>query len=473
MCERMDCILHSAQFLDEALTERTLLNYTNGFYVQKFMILVSQQTTTNIRVTFQDLMDSDEDSISSEGALNELLGLPMTSTLKTANWDEDDNLLSLQTLTDKVKQNKASVVSHDYDTKIYDITKHYICPKRYQQITDRAYSLTNNSIESPPVTIVDLSEENMGNILVATRFIQKGEVIFTEKSLVSAQQPKRSLNIRACQMCFKSLEPGSCLSKESINELIPLIHLWPIQEMSSDTNSYKVLMPHETLLEDMSSGIVICKECDSLFCCKHCCLEFQTTMGSCCSSTHAVNGAIKALCCLDDEDCTTADIDPVYALASKMFCMLVHRYRSGLSIDIFDSNCGRAEDVTLLKLGSCNDDGVYSMVAGYEAITNALSLTIEERQGALSINLYHKVAAIAQRNGVHLCTSSPFRDYYQAMLRWTGGRGSSRQKEVTKEIAKILGASDGKLSKEMDRMVEEKVRNIFERLMIMKISCPH
>ena len=412
-------------------------------------------------MTFHDLMDSDEDSISSEAALNELLGIPMTSTLKTANWDEDDNLLSLQTVTHKVKQNEISVVSDDYNPKIYDVTKLYVYPKRYQHIADRAYHLTNNSIESPPVTIVDLSEENMGNILVATRFIQKGEVIFTEKSLVSAQQPKLSLNIRACQMCFKSLEPGSCLSKDSINELIPLIHLWPVQEMSSDASNYKMIMPHETLLEDMSSGIVICKECGSLFCCKDCCFEFQTTIGSCCSCTHAMNGAIKALCCLDGEDCTTADIDPVYTLASKMFCMLVHRFRSGLSIDIFDSNCGRSEDVNLLKLGSCNDDGVYSMIVGYEAIANALSFTIEERQGALSIDLYHKVAAIAQRNGIHLCTSSPFRGYYQAMLRWTGGRGSSRQKEVTKDIAKILGSSDGKLSKEMDRMVEEKVRNIF------------
>lgn len=405
-------------------------------------------------------MDSDSDSICSEEALNELLRIPMTSVLKTSNWGED-NLLPHKTVTNKVKkQNENSVIPNN---KIYHTTNHHDHIKRYHEVADRAYHLTKNSIESPPVTIMDLSNENMGNILVATRMIQKGEVIFTEKSLISAQQPKGSFNVRACQMCFKSLEPGSCLSTGLMNKSIPLIHLWPIQEMSSDQRNFNSIFPYENLFEDISSGVVTCNQCDSLFCCKSCSLEFQTEMGQCCLFTSALNGAIKALSSLEDEECPDIVIDPVYILASRMFCMLVHRYRSGLSIDIFDRNCGESEDISLLKLGNCDENGIYNMSVGYEVIRKVLSLTLDEQEGPLSIDLYHKLAAKSQRNGIHLCTLSPFRSYYQAMLRNTGGRGSSRQKEVSRDIAKILGASDGKLSREMDRIIEDKV-SMFKNL---------
>jgi hypothetical protein len=405
-------------------------------------------------------MDSDNDSICSEDALNELLGIPMTSILQTAKW-EDDKLLQHEAVRcNDNKQSDNSCIPDTHNRKLYDTTNHHESLRQYHQVADRAYYLTNNSIESPPVTVMDLSNENMGHILVATKTIEKGDVIFTEKSLISAQQPRGSVNIRACQMCFKSLEPGSCLSKDSIHKSIPLINLWPIQEISCDQRYFKTLQSYENLSEDISSGVVVCKQCDSLFCCKNCSLDFQREMGSCCLYTRAVNGSVKALCTLDDEDGNVADIDLVYVLSSRMFCMLVHRYRSGLSIDIFDSNCGQSEDVNRLKLGNCDKHGLYSMSVGYEVIRKAFSLTLEEQEGALSIDLYHKLSAIAQRNGIHLCTLSPFRGYYQAMLRYTGGRGSSRQKEVSRDIAKILGASDGKISKEMDRIIEDKVSNL-------------
>ena len=72
--------------------------------------------------------------------------------------------------------------------------------------------------------------------------------------------------------------------------------------------------------------------------------------------------------------------------------------------------------------------------------------------------LFHKIAAMAQRNAISLTTASPFRTYYQAMIRNTGGRGSARQQQVASEVAKVLGSENGTLSRDMDRIVEKKVR---------------
>jgi hypothetical protein len=151
-------------------------------------------------------------------------------------------------------------------------------------------------------------------------------------------------------------------------------------------------------------------------------------------------------------------IDPVYALATRMFCILVQRHRSGNSLTLFDELCGGADEVTSLRLGDYNKetDG-YSLENGYNLVSQAFSLSEEERHGPLSLTTFHNLAAKAQRNGILLMTKSPFREYYGAVLRSTGGRGSAKQQEVVSEIARVLGSPDGKLSRDMDGLVEKKV----------------
>lgn len=400
----------------------------------------------------------DNDSVSSEEALNELLGLT-TATLKTAKWDEDEDVPAKCIIkpSKPIKSiTKAAPICFDIDQIRTGVTigKGRIASNYEALIMERAYHMAKDSIEVPPVMIVNLTEENQGNVLVAKRGFRKGEVIFSEKSIASVQQKSHKSNIRACEMCFRSLESGLCLSKDPT---IPYVNLWPVREISMDPKNLQALEFNHHLMQDCSSGVVFCNQCTTLFCSRYCAKEYTRDIGNCCTCKDAIDCAIESLSAIDTSDNRVLVTDPVYILATRMFCMMVHRYRSGYSLSIFDGNCGHELDVTPLRLGDCDESGVYSMFSAYELISESLSLTVEERLGPLSLSLYHKLAAIAQRNGIHLSTLSPFRGYYDAIICHTGGRLSPRQKEVTREIAKILGASDGKLSKDMDRVVEERV----------------
>jgi len=81
--------------------------------------------------------------------------------------------------------------------------------------------------------------ESRGKGLVATDFIPKGSIIFTEKAAIATQVPPNMSNssssgesldtkasekmIQACQSCFRSLEPLSTLSSS-----LPCPELWPV-----------------------------------------------------------------------------------------------------------------------------------------------------------------------------------------------------------------------------------------------------
>jgi hypothetical protein len=354
---------------------------------------------------------------------------------------------------------------------------------------DLAYVARDGRIERPPVAAVDLGD-GKGRCLIASRFISKGDIIYTERALVGAQIPdlcatcnagkeefRTAYRVRACQHCLCSLEPGSCLippsanvsddSPTSLPPTIPLAHLWPVveyQDCKDTAPRTRAVEPFQKILEDTVSRRVTCERCYTPFCSKYCAKSYVAATGDCCHANDAINGAIHGLVCSQDVDndhqvnTTINIIDPVYALSTRMFCMLVQRHRSGNSLTLFDELCGVADDVTPLRLGDySNDTDGYSLINGYRLVSEALSLSEDERHGPLSLMTFHKLSAKAQRNGILLTTKSPFREYYGAVLRNTGGRGSARQQVVVSEIARVLGSPDGKLSRDMDGLVEKKV----------------
>lgn len=330
-------------------------------------------------------------------------------------------------------------------------------------------------------------------------------------SCLSKGNPDRGTNknhhqlykVRGCQQCFKSLEPASCLfhpnkvqlhsyhdQGENENEtLLPLSHLWPIPEYDkvvnsnddatttcesgSSDNHLKTFEGSGKLVMD-SAGRVTCKRCSSIFCNRYCAKNHMDAVGDCCKVVDSIIEIIHSVYCCesrsnsaDDKDDDNhpnedgyLDIDPVLLLATRMFCVIANRTRNKKVQEFanpFECLCGEAEDITPLRLGLLDSEsGKYTLERAYDVIASLLQLSTEERDNCLSLKEFHKTAAIAQRNAISLMTGSPFQTYYQSLIREAGGRGSARQKELSRSIAYLLGSRDGTLTRNMDRLVEEK-----------------
>jgi len=408
--------------------------------------------------------------------------------------------------------------------------------------------------------------------------------------------------VRACQNCFKSLEPASCLSKD-----LPLSELWSVVEyddydvdndIDTDTDIdgvplYSVIeinlecntrnqqqqrtnyenendadhttMMSKTMILHNKSRRVTCRECITTFCNRYCAQSYLQTMGSCCRYTRVISGLVNHMIIVtnhnndhhhdhDDSDLihknnddneeeekeehttstsaasvvvAVADIDPVIILAARMFVAQVQFYRTNksssnnntgdcdddninktssfLSLSLFGNLCGEANDIQSLSLG--DDDGGGGGVSSssssiidekkefvvpplqqiYEIIANIIDLTQTERRNnndndndnlllsSCSLQQFYKILAIAQKNSISVTTQSPFRMYYQEMIRKCGGRGTDRQQQIVTKIATILGSHNGKLTRNMDRIVEEKcavnMGGIFTLTAMMNHSC--
>jgi len=400
--------------------------------------------------------------------------------------------------------------------------------ERLQQhtVSQRAFCTSKNGqILKPPVQILDRLSENKGNILIATKYIPKGSVIFTEKALEGIQIPSSSptsgkgnlYTIRACQNCFKSLEPVSCISSKDL----PLSELWPVPEYDGDPRSelqesVTVINSnqHSSMLFHAKSGRITCRDCGTTFCNRYCAEDHLQTIGDCCRCMRAIEELVLVVICSEKErlfpsngddgdegdeggNCSSfVDIDPVLILAARMFIAQVRQYRcidSGRDFSdcseydyLFYGLCGEARDIRALGFESSstltNDvDNAGKILQPlqneYEAIANAIELTESERNSDWRFSLwqFQKIVAIAQRNSISLMTGSPFRTYYQAMIRNTGGRGTSRQQQVASDVARLLGSKDGKLTRNMDRMIEDKcvvkMGGIFTLTAQMNHSC--
>jgi hypothetical protein len=320
----------------------------------------------------------------------------------------------------------------------------------------------------PPVRVVNLPDQNnRGNSLVATKSINKGQVIFTERAAFGTQLPslsgslaKRSAwtcgtySIRACQHCFRSLEPISSVSdirNDSNNPPLPLPHLWPVPEYNQDDDQTN----EDGLYRMDSHGRVQCTECFSLFCNYFCrkshCQEFK----SCCDCLRAVTSNA-------DED-----MQPAVILACRIFANLLHKYRQGLVNEEdsllmssqLNNLCGDAGDIQQLELGKvCQDraDSYFTLQTTYGKIADGLHITSDERN-KLNLQLLEQIASIVARNSFDIATQSPFSEYHGALLRAAGGRGTEHHVELMKQVAKALGSPDGTLQRGMDKHVEEKV----------------
>jgi hypothetical protein len=482
-------------------------------------------------------------SCCTEEGLIFLLGGLSTETMANTDWKEEAIIVGPD---GKNNSGEISIVPTLPQTS-YDHQQQQLYEEKTDgnshHVYERAFQLSKTGqILKPPVKILDLSSENRGNILIATKPIQKGQLIFTERALEGAQAPfgrcrlsNQTLNsngscsppsnilsnsfadrlytVRGCQHCFRSLEPASSLSKKTENgnsesEQIPMSNLWPVLEYPPSLAQYTDLGGGDfvqrgkntnTLSIDANSGRVLCRECKALFCSSFCAKSHIKVLGDCCICSNAIRALIRATCCTtsvkdndgtdaaspsatqeclgnevqntdfaDDEEASetsnSVDIDPVIVLAVRMFLARVEESRTSgraSTPNLFAGLCGEADDIPMLRLGSIDDEsGGYTLQKEYEAVASAAGLTKLESESYLSSQNFHRIVAIAQRNAISLSTGSPFRPYYQSVMRNTGGRGSEKQKQAMSQVALVLGSENGKLTRDMDRMVEEKVNKI-------------
>lgn len=336
-------------------------------------------------------------------------------------------------------------------------------------------SQQSGQIVRPPIRIVDTGDPTRGNIAISTRSIAKGEVIFTEKCTAAAllpshvderdkdeteesttNQSKESLClpdpnwkwIRACRHCFKSLEPASSctiVAAKSEAAVIPLAHLWP--NPSDESLSTALHAPPVSKY----FGIRKCFDChNAWFCSQYCLEQHETQIGSphCRLITveqefFKVNGSVSA---------------PLL-LAARLFATELNRLREDeLDRDIKEYNqsgslleglCGESKDLHPLELGVLLADGTeinddqharaskYTLQPFYDCLAREFDMTAEE-QATLSKDVLEHLTAQSARNSVGFRTQSPFKTYFSALKRASGGWGTPRYEANRRDLALAL-----------------------------------
>lgn len=316
-----------------------------------------------------------------------------------------------------------------------------------------AHSCTDDrgSTRRPPVQVVEF--EGRGRGLIATQRLSRGTVLFTERATLACQVPVdtdhgRPYSVRACQHCFRSLEP--CLDG------LPLPHLWPVSPPTTEglvgphgNRPLAVAAPDTgtTVVEDC--GRVVCDSCDAWFCTQRCYNLHTQEQGSCCLCLQAAR--------ILPEFYGDRAVQSAVALAIRMFGNRLQQFRTAKSTHVtyIDGLCGLASDMTPLELG-VEVDGVYTLEPLYNRLCALWSMTDSETQ-RLGLEYLHQLAAMAARNGVGMVPQSPFATYYNALLRACGGRGSETHESVKAQVAQALGSSDHRLQRGMDRHVKRRV----------------
>lgn len=387
-------------------------------------------------------MDAEDDgSDDSEQCLRELLGGISFEGVSKDAWvelpvDEDTSTQDHRGLEHQSTRIHRISEGHEHRNKpvLYSLQEHEQSPA-FSRVFDKAFCISPNAVTTPPpVQVVTIPEQ--GNGLVATSRIRKGAIIYTECALIAAQSTSSS--VRACQHCFRSLEPISTLQTEEHKQL-PLPNLWPIPELTFSKNQREET--YQLHIDD--HGRVKCPDCESLFCsinCHKACIEL---LGSCCASSSLLQQ-------LDDD---------TLVLATRLFSYSLKLYRSTRRLDesLLQGLCGEDTDVDALELGDFDrDSSTYSLHLLYKSFCAAYAMDPAEEE-VLSLRYFHKVAAIAARNGVDFVTQSPFQVYYTSVLRSTGGRGSAQHTLIKEQVASALGSDDKTLQRGMDREVQEKV----------------
>ena len=244
----------------------------------------------------------------------------------------------------------------------------------------------------PPVQVVEFpTSENKGKGLISTQFIPKGEVIWIERSAIAVQNPSQTQAqaqtaatttfVKACQNCFRSLEPISKLypdhptkkgqtstmakekssstakkdTKDCTNFLLPYPHLWPVPEFSytksnhtatdTDIDIYNMIHSASSTSESTSTsfweddyGRVQCQGCRSWFCTRQCQKLFWEQLGSCCQINdvqyRATNSSRRQALLEENQNNNTSQnndhsllLSSAEALSIYMFAFLLQRYK--------------------------------------------------------------------------------------------------------------------------------------------------
>jgi SET domain len=359
----------------------------------------------------------------------------------------------------------------------------------------------NHKVQRPPLNIVSLSG-NRGNGLVATRFIAKGEVIYTERAAIATQllpsngstaddedtHSHHSNAVLACQQCFRSLESYTTLMQakeakngsESTQLSIPFPELWPVLLLEfpiQDQTSKSMRIDRH--------GRVQCKQCHSFFCSKSCHQQQLDQFGSCCVKRRLLNQLPTLLRDNDDDDDdddTLTQIQAPVVLGAVLFLQLAHYYRMhgphSLQDHWIHRVCGTSSDLQDLELGMSirlpNGQVQYSLRPMYEYIQNELlHLNSPEETSILSLDLLESLAAKAARNGVGLVTQSPFKPYYAGLLRKTnyGGRESEAHHRNMQQLVAALGKES--MYRGMDRDIDALVAPAITALFPLTSQCNH
>ena len=425
---------------------------------------------------------SSQDELDAEEGLEMLLGLASVD-FSSAQWDAPDGADGSAAFSPPTPTAPDALDAPKPSSGIIPLSSNTAKPKIHHLQTgssssstspdiifrscfERAFSLSSNGVLSkPPVSIIDMSDNNRGYALVASRDISRGEVIYTERAAEASQMPRQCLicanernqigqlyGVKGCQHCFQSLEPASSiLSFGDDTAKLPMEECWPVPEYGND----------ESYTGQSGRRRVQCQACNSLFCSRICNENHQKSLGNCCQWNEAIQAIVHAHCRESNESNTS--VEPSIILGARMFCSDIKRYRGDyIEASPFIGICGENSDINPLEIGELRreenqDEARYSLERIYDALCNALELTGKERN-AFSLVSYEKYVAMAARNGFNVTTRSPFREYYAAMTRATGGRNSERHKTTVRQLALALGAENSELRRDMDREIEEKVR---------------
>lgn len=135
---------------------------------------------------------------------------------------------------------------------------------------------------------------------------------------------------------------------------------------------------------------------------------------------------------------------------------------NNVQLDIFKDLCGQASDPVQLELGEIvrdpeAGDAVWTLEPTYDRIRKLLAVTEAEEAAGINRDLFSRCVAIAARNGVSVTTQSPFKTYYAALLRSSGGRGSEKHTLLIQQVARALGSEEGTLDRFMDKDIEDMV----------------
>jgi len=341
------------------------------------------------------------------------------------------------------------------------------------------------------VRVVDTpKEDGRGKGLIATAFIPRGSVIFTERAAVATQQQlslppptecaandhKCLYGVLGCQNCFRSLEPASRLSgiaKNDVERQLPRPDLWPVPPLCFSDEVLDAKMPNSGVVMQLDKfGRVQCCCCGATFCSERCYEGLRRQLGSCCACSE-VQRALPTLLtparnvAETDEENENREVQPAVELAIRMFGYSLHAYRraafagSESTSNFLFGLCGEASDLDALEIGQvCLENGAHGCHRTLQEVYDKMAsvwVMSEVEMEVLNLDYFHKLVAVAARNGVGLATQSPFTVYYESLLRATGGRGSDRHEDIKSRVASALGSDLGKLERGMDHLVNKLV----------------